>query len=311
MDTQAWSQATGRDVAALNGLTPMDHQHFLEVVKPIIAVITKAVPQLRPETLAAQMAVETWYGATMVENHYNLAGISSRGRVIQFPNFEAFEKKYAETIHLPYYTAVLTAPTLEAQMTALGQSPWSAAHYAAPGTAAGSSLIDVWTQDLEPIWDAVFVAPIPNPPENQTTDQAAPQPSAQAEGGNSALIQDTLGGGITPNTDAPTVQAEDADAALFQELRIIPDVLQVATAKTETQCMYAGLAALHDVGAANHQVAWYLEQCYGFNTVFAEAFAQSVLSTGGVFGFPLPTVPAEGWDFAQATPNVAIPAING
>jgi hypothetical protein len=295
-------------------------KNFVQLVLPEIEAIVRLVPELLPQTLACQFAVETGWGETLAQNPYNLAGISSRGRVLQFPSSAAFVHMYANTIRLPYYRAVLEASTVEAQLQALGESPWSAAHYAAPGEPAGSTLLAVWRDNIQPLGPAIFAAAegvdqaaqpetgaVHNPAPTPTEHAASPVPSTEAEGGTSALVQDVLGGGITPDAQAPTSAAEAADTALYQELRIVPTVIQVGDSHTEAQCLYAGVAALRKAGASADQIAWYLEQCYGFNPVIAVAFADSIVQSDSIFGFPLPAVPKSGWDFAAGTPDVAVP----
>lgn len=128
----------------------------------------------------------------------------------------------------------------------------------------------------------------------QTLDPTMP------EGATSAYIQDVIGDGIAPNAEAPTPAIQDADAALYEQLRIIPSAGQTAVPGTETLCIYAGLAALRAAQANAATVANYLIQLYGYDQAIAEATAQSVLTNGTVFGAPLPPVPPGGFNFGAA-----------
>ena len=155
------------------------------------------------------------------------------------------------------------------------------------------------------------VPPAPVAPQPEAAKQSEPSvPSPTGEGANTAYIEDVLGSGITPNEDAPTEAVQESDAARYQRLKIIPLPFQVENTEKEVQCMYAGLAALKADNAPVDSIANYLTQLFGMNLLIANEFAKSVETTGEVFGFPLPTVPEGGWDFAAATPNVAIPKVD-
>ena len=314
------SEATPADMV---GATPADIVTYLEKVKPIIAAIRKARPHLFPETLAAQFADETYYGSTVGgTDQNNWAGISRNGRPLSFQTPEDFVTRYVAVMGLPYYEKVLAAADPAEQMKELGLSPWSASHYAAAGQAAGTSLLSIWTDDLEPHWSEVFGGASASSPTTAATsastsaststatttgNETPDMPSSSAEGGHTALVQDVLGNGITVDQDAPTVKDELEDVERYQRLKIVPLATQTAHATSETQCMYAGLAALKKDGATVQEMAWYLRMCFGFNRVIAGEFAREVHDHGTVFGAPLPAVPAGGWNFAAGTPDVAIP----
>jgi hypothetical protein len=287
-----------------------------EIAKPVVEAIHRREPRLLEGTLYTQFAVETGWGSTLGVNPYNYAGISRNGQLLRFPTLGDFVERYVTVIGYPYYARVLEAQSVAAQLQALGESPWSAAHYAAPGEAAGTTLLNVWTENIEPLMapadqekgtpEKTDETPAGN--DRRDPEPTAPQePASDREGGDSALVQDVLHDGITPDAAAPTVEDEDRDVALYQTLRIIPTVLQVGKPKSEMQCLYAGLAALKKANATANQMAWYLSQCYAFNSEFAAQLAQSVVQTGTVLGAPLPPVPDTGWDFAKATPEVTIP----
>ena len=101
---------------------------------------------LLPETVLVQWAIETDFGQSHAAQKNNFAGISRNGHVLSFPDKTAFVAAYAKTMGLAWYAAVREADTPEAQMSALGASPWASSHYAEPGGAPGSSLIAVYQQ---------------------------------------------------------------------------------------------------------------------------------------------------------------------
>jgi hypothetical protein len=277
-------------------------QFVSEVAKGAVDAIHRRVPRMLVGTLYTQFAVETGWGETLAINPYNFAGISRQGQLLRFATLGDFVDRYCAVIAYPYYAAILENVTVPGQLRALGESPWSAAHYTEPGEPAGTTLLNVWHDDIEPV-----LAPADQEAAADAAHEKAPADAAHYTApAEIAVAEDAVHGGITPDPDAPTPQQESADVALFERLGIIPTVLQVRDSKTEMQCLYAGLAALAQAGAPSDQMAWYLMQCYGFSPYFADQFAQSVKDTGKIFGTELPAVPAAGWDFTKATPEVAI-----
>lgn len=88
---------------------------------------------------------------------------------------------------------------------------------------------------------------------------------------------------------------------IYDALHIVPSTAQVTHGDTILPCLYAGLSALRHVHATPQQMATYLTTYYGFIGPYADAFADSVVTTGGIFGNPLPPVPPTGFDFANPT----------
>jgi hypothetical protein len=101
------------------------------------------------EVLLAQWGVETDWGNN-IGNQCNLGNIrciagipcSSYG-FSQFPSLASFVTNCIATWHNGYYAAVLAARTSQAQLVAIGESPWDAGHYD-DGSGPGSSIIDAF-----------------------------------------------------------------------------------------------------------------------------------------------------------------------
>ena len=111
-----------------------------------------------PETVLVQWAIESDFAQSEATKQNNLAGISRNGHVLAFANPSAFLIAYGSTMRLGWYAAVRDATTPEAQMSALGASPWASSHYAEPGGAPGSSLIAIYQQYESAIQSALNIS---------------------------------------------------------------------------------------------------------------------------------------------------------
>ncbi len=111
-------------------------------------------------TILSQWAVETGWGTSaLCQIDHNLAGIRWYGRTGTFQvggikgeqgtgfagyrALSAFVADYAHTLNLPAYAAVRAAGSIEAEIRALGLSPWDAGHYLRDGV-PGGSVLEAW-----------------------------------------------------------------------------------------------------------------------------------------------------------------------
>lgn len=100
-------------------------------------------------TPLVQWAVETGYNISgSPPGSNNLAGIEEYNNVTVhgFATIGDFVNAWTQTIEGPLYAAVREAKSIEAQLLALGQSPWAAGHYAADGI-DGELLVEVYTEN--------------------------------------------------------------------------------------------------------------------------------------------------------------------
>lgn len=119
-------------------------------------------------TILAQWAVETGWGTSSLSQFdNNLAGIRWYGHAGTFQvgglkgeqgtgfagyhSIDAFIADYVATLNLPYYNGVRDAGSIEAEIRALGASPWDAGHYLSGGVVGGSVLA---------AWHLLPVAPV-------------------------------------------------------------------------------------------------------------------------------------------------------
>jgi hypothetical protein len=108
-------------------------------------------------TVLAQWAVETGWGSSPLDLHDdNLAGIRWYGRAgttqvggipgkigtgfAHYRSLSDFVVDYAHTMNLPAYAKVRAAVGVDAELRALGASPWDAGHYRVGGVVGGSVL---------------------------------------------------------------------------------------------------------------------------------------------------------------------------
>lgn len=109
-------------------------------------------------TILTQWAIETGWGTSQLAvSCHNLAGnryytpayAATRDPANPgfacYPNGSDFVADYVHRLELPYYVNVRGAVGTEAELAALGHSPWDAGHYRTSATAApGSSLLAIW-----------------------------------------------------------------------------------------------------------------------------------------------------------------------
>jgi len=117
---------------------------FWQAVAPTARAVASQVPGLFPQTLLIQWADETGFNPTGTPpGSWNLAGISPGGHLAHYRSLQAFMRAYVATIRSPVYAPVLAAPSVVAQLYALGQSPWASGHYALGGV-PGQALVDLY-----------------------------------------------------------------------------------------------------------------------------------------------------------------------
>ena len=144
---------------------------------------------LLPETVLVQWAIETDFGQSAATKQNNFAGISRNGHVLGFPDKTAFVAAYAKTMGLAWYAAVREADTPEAQMSALGASPWASSHYAEPGGAPGSSLIALYQQYQSTIRAALNISDQAVHPSEAATQTQGTEITVQAGESLSGIAQ--------------------------------------------------------------------------------------------------------------------------
>lgn len=115
---------------------------------PIIQAISQKIP-MYPAIMFAQFGIESgyyptgvWQGNPNASGKNNLAGISLRGILEDFPSLDMFESAYINVMQQTNMITVLHAKSVESQAWALGVSPWSTSHYRdGAGTAPGTLVL--------------------------------------------------------------------------------------------------------------------------------------------------------------------------
>lgn len=154
---------------------PADVARFVddEAVRRYCAQASKETGVL-PSVILAQWGCETAWGTSLAWVHgHNFAGVSSGGRVLDYPNYPAGLEAYVWVMKLPLYEPVRAAaehgPIEEAQ--ALGASPWAGDHYEgdAPFDYPGGLLVDEIESYFLARFDALLGTngPDPVPPKFQ------------------------------------------------------------------------------------------------------------------------------------------------
>ncbi len=178
-----------------------------------IAQLVSAGTGINAYVLLAQWACETDYGNVVVGN--NLGNIRcSSTTFCQYATLDDFAAACIATWHNGYYSDVLLAQGVSAQLAAICASPWDAGHY-------GGSLAAFYTAPDMP----VILRHTSNGAE-YVVDAAGKRPIQAAEAAALAA--------------AGTPAAVNADAALDQ----IPDALDGPTVAAELVAMKAAIAAL-------------------------------------------------------------------
>lgn len=146
----------------------MDAKTFQSTYQPQADALASATG-LNPLTFLAQFANETGWGTSQLANHNNLAGITytdltagfgqNFGGFVAFGSLDTFVKCYLTVLSLDVYAGFrnTAGESVEAQLSALGASPWSSTHYGSP---PGVNLIALL-------------------PDFGTTPQPQPQPTPQ------------------------------------------------------------------------------------------------------------------------------------
>lgn len=141
----------------------MDAQQF-EAAYGSVADDLASKTGLNRVLFLAQFALETGWGTSQLASHNNLAGIkytgffgSDFGGFASYDSLNQFESDYIRVLSLPFYDNVRASrgQSVNAQMVALGNSPWDAGHYN-NGGGPGSSL-EAFAGDFG-------VSPSPPPP---------------------------------------------------------------------------------------------------------------------------------------------------
>lgn len=129
--------------------------------------------------ILTQWALETgWADPNSTAGWDNLAGIIYHGLYAnangftRYPNLEAFVEDYSAVLHQPNMHVVLAAVghSIEAQLTALGESPWAGSHYN-NGGGPGSSLVGLYHSTLAPLAGPVSPpqpGPVVSPPSSDS-----------------------------------------------------------------------------------------------------------------------------------------------
>lgn len=122
----------------------MTPQEFAAAYLPTAETVSSATG-IDAYVLLAQWAVETAWGSA-IYNANNLGNIRcSPTSFCQYANLQEFADAAIATWRNGYYGAVLATAGAEAQLIAIGESPWDAGHYN-NGGGPGSSLVAAFAQ---------------------------------------------------------------------------------------------------------------------------------------------------------------------
>ena len=121
-----------------------DQLQFVEDLLPY-AIEASRRSGVHHSVILAQWALESRYGTSRVAKEAsNFAGIR-RGKAtvirailpgttyVLYPDKTAFVDDWVRVIHLRFYSKVLAATSIAAQIREIGLSPWAEGHYGKPG----------------------------------------------------------------------------------------------------------------------------------------------------------------------------------
>lgn len=124
---------------------------FFTSAAPYAKAAASRVVGMFAVTPIVQWADETGYNmAGSPPGSLNLAGIDevNYNTIHGFATLDAFVTAWVATIEDTYYGAVRAATSIEAQLLALGESPWAGGHYIAEGSAVpGSALLEIYSDN--------------------------------------------------------------------------------------------------------------------------------------------------------------------
>jgi hypothetical protein len=138
---------------------------FVEEFLPLAGEAERLTARADGRMLAAsaitQWALETGWGTSaLCRNGHNLAGIRGAHGFATFASFQQFVVRYAQVLldtrdadGRALYAQVLQAADqgVEAQLEALGRSPWDAGHYGDP---PGAHLIALYRENIAPLLES-------------------------------------------------------------------------------------------------------------------------------------------------------------